>query len=117
MQRSREENAEIERHKYFLSEKQGYDVGWECAEQDWDAKFAESWRKQRASNNGSSHLAEVHANGGCCESAGSATACSNGHSSTTERQKTELQKTVRYDAGSRPAAGPLGKLFTKLFGK
>lgn len=27
--------AEIERHKYFLSEKAGYDVGWEHARQDW----------------------------------------------------------------------------------
>lgn len=36
---SPEEIAEIERHKYFLSEKAGYDVGWEHAEQDWRAHF------------------------------------------------------------------------------
>ena len=34
--------TEIERHKYFLSEKAGYDVGWDFAEQDWLAHFAES---------------------------------------------------------------------------
>ncbi len=33
--------AEIERHKYFLSEKAGYDVGWEFAEQDWLSNHCE----------------------------------------------------------------------------
>ncbi len=37
---SPEEITEIERHKYFLSEKAGYDVGWEAAEKDWRARFA-----------------------------------------------------------------------------
>ncbi len=38
---SPEEIAEIERHKYFLSEKAGYDVGWEFAEDDWRANFSD----------------------------------------------------------------------------
>ncbi len=42
--RTSEEVAEIERHKYFLSEKTGYDVGWEAAEQDWEAKYATDFR-------------------------------------------------------------------------
>ncbi len=42
--RPSEEVAEIERHKYFLSEKTGYDVGWEAAEQDWEAKYATDFR-------------------------------------------------------------------------
>jgi len=33
------ETAEVERHKYFLSEQAGHDVGWEFAEQDWREKF------------------------------------------------------------------------------
>lgn len=33
--RTDEEIAEIERHKYFMSEQAGYDVGWETAERDW----------------------------------------------------------------------------------
>ena len=33
------EIAEVEQHKYFMSEKAGYDVGWECAEQDWRIQF------------------------------------------------------------------------------
>ena len=33
---------EIERHKYFLSEKAGYDVGWEFAAQDWMSNHAGS---------------------------------------------------------------------------
>lgn len=31
--------SEIEQHKYFLSEKAGYDVGWDFAEQDWRSNF------------------------------------------------------------------------------
>ena len=46
MERSSDEIAEIERHKYFLSEKHGYDVGWETAEQDWEENFAEQWRRE-----------------------------------------------------------------------
>lgn len=38
---SPEARVEIEKHKYFLSEKAGYDVGWEYAEQDWRANFAD----------------------------------------------------------------------------
>lgn len=33
--------AEIEKHKYFLSENAGYDVGWEAAEQDWLSNHGE----------------------------------------------------------------------------
>ncbi|NND99283.1 MAG: hypothetical protein HKN47_18340, partial [Pirellulaceae bacterium] len=44
VERSPEETAEIERHKYFLSEQAGHDVGWECAEQDWEANHAEQYR-------------------------------------------------------------------------
>ena len=36
-----DQGAEIEKHKYFLSEKAGYDVGWETAEQDWMSNHAE----------------------------------------------------------------------------
>lgn len=43
MERSPEEIAEIERHKYFLSEKAGHDVGWEHAVGDWDARWREKW--------------------------------------------------------------------------
>lgn len=40
-----EEIAEIEKHKYFLSEKAGYDVGWEAAEEDWESNFGETFRR------------------------------------------------------------------------
>lgn len=43
-ERSAEEIAEIERHKYYLSEKAGQDVGWEQAEQDWEANHGEEYR-------------------------------------------------------------------------
>jgi hypothetical protein len=44
LQRLPEEVAEIEKHKYFLSQKAGYDVGWEAAEQDWVSSHAEQFR-------------------------------------------------------------------------
>lgn len=31
--------AEIEKHKYFLSERAGHDVGWEFAARDWQENF------------------------------------------------------------------------------
>ncbi len=43
-ERTEEETTEIERHKYFLSEKVGYDVGWEHAVQDWDANHRDNFR-------------------------------------------------------------------------
>jgi hypothetical protein len=41
---SPEEVAEIERHKYFLSEEAGYDVGIEFAERDWEDNFGKQFR-------------------------------------------------------------------------
>ena len=43
-ERSPEETAEIERHKYFMSEKAGHDVGWESAEKDWEENHADEYR-------------------------------------------------------------------------
>lgn len=43
-----EEIAEIDRHKYFLSEAAGYDVGWEFAEKDWQEKYAADFRNAHA---------------------------------------------------------------------
>ena len=67
-ERNPEEVAEIERHKYFLSEKAGHDVGWDVAAQDWDEKFAADFRDTNCSSESSN-----------CESQG---ACSNGNPST-----------------------------------
>ncbi len=39
------EVAEIERHKYFLSEKAGHDIGWQVAKQDWESNYAEQFRR------------------------------------------------------------------------
>lgn len=46
------EVAEIEKHKYFLSEKAGYDVGWEFAEQDWKENHAEYFRSDQVEAGG-----------------------------------------------------------------
>ena len=45
IERTPAEVTEIDRHKYFLSEKAGHDVGWEFAEQDWESNFAEEFRR------------------------------------------------------------------------
>ena len=45
LERSPEEVAEIEKHKYFLSEQAGYDIGWQAAEQDWETNYAEQFRQ------------------------------------------------------------------------
>ena len=34
-----EQVTEVERHKYFMSEKAGHDVGWDFAESDWRIHF------------------------------------------------------------------------------
>jgi hypothetical protein len=36
---------EIERHKWFESEKAGHDVGIEWAREDWLKKYAKDWRR------------------------------------------------------------------------
>jgi len=39
------ETAEIERHKYFLSERLGYDVGFQAAAGDWLDRHAAEFRQ------------------------------------------------------------------------
>lgn len=57
LERSPEEVAEIERHKYFLSEKAGYDVGWDFAANDWEHTYASEFRRPATGNsNGISML-------------------------------------------------------------
>ena len=41
------EREEIMRHKYFESEKAGYDVGFEKALLDWLIKHRANWRQKR----------------------------------------------------------------------
>lgn len=36
--------AEIEKHKYLLSQQRGYNVGWEEAARDWITRYADVWR-------------------------------------------------------------------------
>ena len=49
IERSPEEVAEIERHKYFLSERAGHDVGWDHAVADWEANHAAAFREDACS--------------------------------------------------------------------
>lgn len=49
--RTADEITEIERHKYFLSERQGRDVGWDFAERDWEVNFGTQWREEKSRHN------------------------------------------------------------------
>ena len=48
IQRTSDEVSEIERHKYFLSERAGHDVGWDHAANDWEENYGEQFRRQHA---------------------------------------------------------------------
>jgi len=37
---------EVEKHKWFISEKSGEDVGWKPAAQDWVERHFDKWQKQ-----------------------------------------------------------------------
>lgn len=41
------ERNEILRHKWFESEKRGYDIGYEQALLDWVATYRTDWKKMR----------------------------------------------------------------------
>ena len=41
------EQIEISKHKWLESEKVGYDIGMELAQQSWDKNHAKDWRKSR----------------------------------------------------------------------
>ena len=40
------EHEEILRHKWYQSEKMGYDIGFELAQFDWRIKHGSRWRKE-----------------------------------------------------------------------
>ena len=44
-----EEKAEIDKHKWVLSEHAGHDVGWHYAQWDWLIHHRLQWLKERAS--------------------------------------------------------------------
>lgn len=48
------EREEILRHKWFESERLGYDIGFERALLDWIRKHREEWRKSRRQRPGPS---------------------------------------------------------------
>jgi len=49
-QRFLEERSEILRHKWFESEKAGYDIGFEKALLDWVSKHRTQWIKENYKN-------------------------------------------------------------------
>jgi hypothetical protein len=49
------ELAEIEKHKWYESERRGHDVGWFAAYMDWAKKYRREFRKQ--------HIAEMERSG------------------------------------------------------
>ena len=41
------EQIEISKHKWLESEKAGYDIGFESAQESWDKNHAQDWRKSK----------------------------------------------------------------------
>ena len=41
------EQIEISNHKWLESEKVGYDIGFESAQESWDKNHAQNWRKSK----------------------------------------------------------------------
>lgn len=46
-------------HKYFLSEKAGYDVGMEYAAADWERTCGPIWRRKRMEKDVRAQIAEI----------------------------------------------------------
>jgi len=44
---SQAERRQVERHKYYMSQNCGEDVGFEAAAQDWFEKHSQHWREER----------------------------------------------------------------------
>jgi hypothetical protein len=45
------EHEEILRHKWYESEKEGHDIGYDLAQVDWRIKHRTQWRKERQEEN------------------------------------------------------------------
>ena len=120
MKRSAQEINEIERHKYFLSEKQGYDVGWDYAERDWELNHAAQFRRQHPLASvgeccsTTSVAPPTAAQSSCCQSTPAATQVS-----TIEARPTATTNNgtvVRKDPPARShEGGPLRWLLARLF--
>ena len=41
------EQIEISKHKWLESEKAGYDIGFESAQESWDKYHAQDWRRSK----------------------------------------------------------------------
>ena len=41
------EQIEISKHKWLESEKVGYDIGFESAQESWNKNHAQNWRKSK----------------------------------------------------------------------
>ncbi len=46
----RSQHEEIKKYKWIESEKQGRDIGWECAAREWMQKYFPDWKRHRWEN-------------------------------------------------------------------
>lgn len=95
MQRTTAEITEIERHKYYLSEQQGHDVGWEFAEQDWEVNYSNTWRQEHLPIDSSPQILNAIVTAGAAA------------------ESMQLDPTVPFERGT----GPLLRLFSRIFAK
>ena len=43
------EREEVMKHKWYESEKKGYDIGFELAQMNWRIKYGSQWHRERQS--------------------------------------------------------------------
>jgi hypothetical protein len=56
---SENERKEIELHKYYLSIKAGYDVGWEFTHDDWMKNHSKQWRQHNMKKDSEAEIKEI----------------------------------------------------------
>jgi hypothetical protein len=53
------ERRAVDVHKYFMSERYGYDVGFDTAYDDWSRHYSEDWRRRRHERMLSLEMSEI----------------------------------------------------------
>ena len=99
-----DKTAEIERHKYFLSEKKGYDVGWDFAQDDWESQYGEAWRNQQ-------RLSEADARENGSE------ACSANAATASVAEIGESNQRTQDEHSNEPPRFRIGSLLSRFFSR
>ena len=112
IERPTEEVSEIERHKYYLSERAGHDVGWEFAEQDWEANHADAFRREQVEGTGGK---ECHVEQGTVEQVTAEQGTEQADAEPSSTTQSGAKSTLRVDAADMKANTGFGRVLRRLF--